>query len=551
MNENIKLVIIGGVAAGASTAARARRLSETAEITLIEKGQYVSFANCGLPYHIGGVIPERRSLLVQTPASLKARFNINVLTETEATIINRSSRTVTLKNLKAGTESEMKYDKLVLSTGALAFKPPIPGIDIASVFTLQTLNDLDDIMKHIAGKETKTAVVIGGGFIGLEAAENLVHKGVNVTLIEADKQVMPPMDHEMAALLHKHLSDNGINLLLNKKVTGISEKNGITSVYTDDGLSIETGMVILSIGVRPRSELAKAAGLDIGVTGGIHVNDKLQTSDPDIYAAGDVIEIVNPISGLPGFVPLAGPANRQGRIAADQIFGHDSRYRGTIGTSICRVFDLSAGVVGCNEKYLKKNNITYEKAIIHAANHATYYPGASIITFKLLFKPDTGAILGAQAVGADGVDKRIDVISTAIAGRLTVFDLEHLELAYAPPYGSAKDPVNLIGFVASNIIRKDHKIIHAEEIKSIDPGSSLLLDVRTASEFRYGHIPGAVNIPVDELRQRMNELPSDKKILINCQVGLRGYVAQRMLTLSGFDAVNMPGGYRSWTIINN
>ncbi len=550
MNDGLKLVIIGGVAGGATAAARARRLSETSEITIIEKGPYVSFANCGLPYHISGVIPQRNSLLVQTPESLKSRFNIDVRINTEAIAINREKHTVTIKDLKSGIESDLAYDRIILSPGSLAFKPPIPGIDLPQIFTLQTIPDLDAIMKWISEKKVRRAAVIGGGFIGVEAAENLKERGIAVSIIEADKQVMPPIDPEMAELIHQHLRVMGVELFLEKKVKAIVEKNGALSIATEDGTSIETDMAILAIGVRPRSELAKKAGLETGPMGGITVNDRLQTSDPDIYAVGDAIEIHNPLSGLPGYIPLAGPANRQGRIAADQVFGRDSRYRGTMGTSICKIFSLSAGAVGVSEKYLKRMNMSYKKTIIHAGNHANYYPGSEPIALKLLFTPDKGAILGAQAIGTEGVDKRIDVIAAAAAGGLTVFDLEHLELSYAPPYSSAKDPVNMAGFTAANMIRGDHIVIHAEDIPGIDPAAALLLDVRTAGEYKRGNIPGSINIPVNELRPRMKELDKEKKIIIYCQVGLRGYVAQRMLTLSGFDAVNLSGGYKTWCMVN-
>ncbi len=546
MNEKLRIVIIGGVAGGASAAARARRLSESAEITIIEKGPYVSFANCGLPYHIGGVIPDRESLLVQTPRSLHERFNITVRTMTEAVGIDRSARTVALRGADGRDAGTVPWDRLILSPGAQAFRPSMPGVDLPGVFTLQTIPDMDAVIAHIARGGVRRAAVIGGGFIGLEAAENLAKKGIAVDLVEADRQVMPPLDHEMAEIVHQHLAVRGVALHLERRVTGISHNGNALTLAFDDGKTMDTRMVLLSIGVRPRTGLARAAGLAIGVTGGIAVDERMRTSDPDIYAIGDAVEVTSPVTGLPGFVPLAGPANRQGRIAADSIFGRDSAYRGTLGTSICKVFDLAAGGTGASEKLLRKSGRDFRKVYVHAGNHAGYYPGAYPVAIKLLFDPSSGLLLGAQAVGAEGVDKRIDVLATALGARLTVFDLEHLELSYAPPFGSAKDPVNMAGFTAANMLRGDHRVIHAEDLHDLDPERDFLLDVRTADEFRADSIDGAVNIPVNELRPRLGELPKNKRIIAYCAVGLRGYVAQRMLTLSGFDAVNLCGGFKTW-----
>ncbi len=546
MKTDLNIVIIGGVAGGASAAARARRLSEGARITVIERGPFVSFANCGLPYHLSGVIPERNHLLVQTPESLSARFNLDVRINTEAVAINREAHTVTIRDVKSGQTDTIRYDRLILSPGAEAFRPPIEGIGLPGVYTLQTIPEMDAIIRHIREKKVSRAAVIGGGFIGIEAAENLALRGIAVSVIEADRQVMPPLDPEMAEILHAHLVENKIDLRLEQKVSAISRNNETLTISFAGGGSLDTDMIILAIGVRPRVTLAKNAGLEIGVTGGIVVNDGMQTSDPDIYAVGDAVEITNPLTGLPAAIALAGPANRQGRIAADRIFGRESRYHGTMGTSICQVFRLSAGAVGLTEKALARAGRPFLKSYTHAGNHAGYYPGSYPIAIKILFEPETGKIFGAQAVGADGVDKRIDVIATAIRAGMTVFDLEHLELSYAPPFGSAKDPVNMAGFVAANIIRSDHAILFAEDLHDLDPESAFLLDVRTRGEYEDGHIPGSVNIPVNELRRRMGELPKGKRIIAYCQVGLRGYVAQRMLSLSGFDSINLSGGYKNW-----
>ncbi len=546
MSEKRKIVIIGGVAGGASAATRARRLSETASIVIVEKGPYVSFANCGLPYHLGGVIQERDALLVQTPQSLKERFNIDVLVNAEAIAIDRNARTVLVRNLITGADDTLTYDALILAPGAEAVRPPLPGLDLPNVFTLQTMSDMDGIIAHVRGTRVKRAAVIGGGFIGVEAAENLAGRGIAVSLIEADRQVLPPLDPEMASPLHAHLRENGIDLRLGAKASACAADGDGIAITLDGGGIVSADLVILAIGVRPRTDLAKRAGLEIGETGAIKVDDAMRTSDSAIYAVGDVVEVTNPVTGLPAFIPLAGPANRQGRIAADQIFGRDSRYRGTIGTSICKVFSLAAGATGASEKLLRRIGRPYQKTYLHPGHHAGYYPGAESISLKVIFDTASGAILGAQAVGAKGVDKRIDVIAASIAAGRTVFDLEHLELAYAPPYGSAKDPVNMAGFIAGNILRGEHRIIHAEEIGALDPARDMLLDVRTVEENAEGRMPNSINIPINELRGRIGELPRDRRIVVYCAVGQRGYVAQRMLTQMGFDAVNLSGGYATW-----
>ncbi len=567
----MRLVIVGGVAGGASAATRARRLSESAEIIILEKGPHVSFANCGLPYHIGGVIPEQGALIVQTPQSLKARFNIDVRTNNQVLSIDRKRKLLKVLIVPEQREYELSYDKLILAPGAEAFRPPLPGLNLENVFNLQTITEMNGIISWIKNHQVKHATVLGAGFIGVEVAENLRQRGLAVSMIELGPQVLPNVDRDMAELLHQNIRLHGVDLKLETKLTSIAPKvsTGLNTkpspetcltVNLEDKAgtrsSLNTHMVIVAAGVRPRTALAKEAGLQLGITGGIQVNERMETSDEHIYAAGDAVEVTNPISNRQVLIPLAGPANRQGRIAADQVFGRkDSRYRGTSGTSICKVFDLAAGTVGLNQKALTTAGTQFETAIIHPGNHAGYYPGSSPITFKMYFNPTNGQIFGAQAIGMEGVDKRIDVISTAIAGKLTVFDLEHLELAYAPPFNSAKDPVNMIGFVAANMIRGDHRPIQSAQLEEIlkqseyapDKGNNtVLLDVRTLEEHEAGHIPGSILMPVDELRDRISQLAADKEYITYCRVGLRGYTAQRILTQSGFNARNLVGGYTSW-----
>jgi NADPH-dependent 2,4-dienoyl-CoA reductase/sulfur reductase-like enzyme/rhodanese-related sulfurtransferase len=541
-----RIVIIGGVAGGASAAARARRLSEDATITLIEKGPFVSFANCGLPYHVGGVIEDRAKLLVQTPKSLKARFNIDVHVETEAIEIKRQEKQVIVKDLKSGKESAIPYDELILSTGAESFRPTIPGIDSPFVFTLQTIPEMDRLMSWIKEKNPKHATVIGGGFIGLETAENLAHKGIAVTIVEMGDQLFAPVDLEMAQLIHRKFRAHHIDLKLKTQLTAIETVQGQSHVSFSTGEKLKTDLVVMAIGVRPRTALAEKAGLQLGARKGVQVNSKMQTSDPHIFAVGDMVEVMNPLTKESGLVPLAGPANRQGRIAADVIFGKDVEYRGTIGTSICKLFNLTAATTGANQKTLKRLQIPHESITLHPSNHATYYPGAEQMVLKLIFAKNDGKILGAQIIGHHGVDKRIDVLSTAIQAGMTIHDLENLELAYAPPYSSAKDPVNFAGFVAANVASGDHRMIHAEEVELLLKQGAQMIDVRTANEFEQGTLPTAKNISVDHLRERMSELDPKKKIIVHCRVGLRGYVAQRILTQHGFDCVNLDGGYLSW-----
>lgn len=538
-----KIVIIGGVAGGASAAARARRLSENSEIILVERGPYVSFANCGLPYHIGGEIADRDRLLVTTPEQLRTRFRIDVRTLHEVTAIDPAGKEVEIKNLASGEVYRESYDALVLSPGAEPIRPPIPGIDSPKVLTLRNMEDMDRIIKALDGR--RHATVIGGGYIGLEMAEALRRRNIATSLIELAPQVMGPADPEMVSILHQELTINGVDLRLGTSVTGFSETAAGLKLSLSSGETLETGLAVLAIGVRPETALAKAAGLELGPRGGIQVNDRMQTSDKNIYAVGDAVEVVDFITRQPALIPLAGPANRQGRIAADNISGRDARYKDTQGTAICKVFNLAIGMTGLSEKAAKRAGVAYEKIYVHPASHASYYPGAAPLSIKMLFDPQNGKVLGAQAVGSDGVDKRIDVFAVAIRAGLTVFDLEDLELSYAPPFGSAKDPVNFAGFVAANALRGDVKLCQAEDMMR-PAGHQKLLDVRTPSETAAGTIPGAKNIPVDELRDRLGELSKEKEYLVFCRVGLRGYLACRILTENGLKCRNLTGGYTTY-----
>lgn len=541
----MKVVIVGGVAGGASAAARLRRLDEDAEIILFEKGEYISYANCGLPYYIGEVIKEREKLVVQTPEAMSKRFSIDIRTLSEVTKINPDEKTVVVHDIKNDRTYTESYDKLILSPGAEPIKPPMPGIDGKNIFTLRTIPDTYRIKDFVDNNKPKKAVVVGGGFIGLEVAENLKEAGLDVTIVELADHVMAPLDYEMAAIVHQRLKDKGVNLILKDGVKEFHHKEGITTVVLNSGNTLITDMVVLGIGVRPDTKLAKDAGLAIGERGGIKVNEYMQTSNPDIYAVGDAIEVKDYINGSNTLIPLAGPANKQGRIAADNICGRKSKYDGTQGTSVAKIFDLTVAATGNNETILKRAGIDYEKVIIHPNSHASYYPDALPMTIKLIFKKDDGKILGAQIVGFDGVDKRIDVIATAIRSNMTVYDLEELELAYAPPYSSAKDPVNMAGFAASNILKGDISVFHWDEVKDIDLSKSLILDVRTDLEYQLGNINGSINIPVDELRENLHKIPKDKDIYVYCQVGLRGYIACRILMQNGFKSVkNLSGGYK-------
>ncbi|WP_053362235.1 CoA-disulfide reductase [Bacillus sp. FJAT-27251] len=541
-----KIVIVGGVAGGATAAARLRRLDETSSIILIERGEHISFANCGLPYYIGETIKDRQKLLVQTVEGMSKKFNLDIRNLTEVIGINRDQKTVTVKNLQSNEVYEENYDSLILSPGAKPVVPPIDGLSEANnTFTLRNIPDTDKIKSFIDKKHPQKAVVIGGGFIGLEMAENLAERGIEVTVVELGKQVMAPLDYEMASLIHSHLAEKGVNLILEDGVKAFKQNGSI--IELESGLQICTDMAILSIGVSPENKLAVMAGLEVGQRGGILVNDYLQTNDPDIYAIGDAIEVKDFINGNAAMIPLAGPANRQGRIAANNVYGKQEKYKGTLGTSIAKVYDLTAAATGMNEKQLKQLGKDYQAVHIHPSSHAGYYPGAAPIALKLLFSPETGSIYGAQAVGEDGVDKRIDVIATAIKGGLTVHDLTEVELSYAPPFSSAKDPVNMAGYVAANIMDGDVETVQWDEIDLIVENGGLLIDVREPIERARGFIKGSINIPLGEIRDRLPEIPKDQTVFVSCQVGLRGYLASRILKENGYRVKNLDGGWKTYS----
>lgn len=541
----MRILIIGGVAGGASAAARARRLSENAEIIIFERGEHVSFANCGLPYHIGGVIKERDKLIVQTTDSLFKRFRIQTRIKTEVIKIDRLQKNIIVKDLLTGMETQESYDFLILSPGADPIKPPMPGLVLPQVMTLRNLSDMDKIKSKIDQNKAKKVVVVGGGYIGLEMTEALRERGVAVTIIELSGQVMGPADPEMAYFLHQELKRHGVDLQFGVSVKGFYPKTEGVMAELSNGQKIDCDAVILAIGVKPEVSLAKEAALETGQRGGIVVNEQMRTNDPCIFAVGDAVEVDEFVTGTKALIPLAGPANRQGRIAADNIFGRNSVYKKTQGTAICKLFDLTIGMTGVNEKILKRLNMPFEKVYIHSNNHASYYPGATQMNLKLLFDPQNGKILGAQAVGKEGVDKRIDVLAVALRAGMTVYDLQHLELCYAPPYGSAKDPVNFLGFVAVNMLKGDVTNCHCEDLKP----DQVLLDVRSAKEFMEGMIPGAVNINIDDLRDHISGLDKEKEYIAYCQVGLRGYLACRVLTQNGFKCRNLSGGYQTYKAV--
>lgn len=544
-----RILIIGGVAGGASAATRAKRLSEDAEILLFERGPYVSFANCGLPYHIGGVIPERNSLLLQTPESLNARFDIDVRVNTEIIAIDRAAKQVVAKNLRTGKESRERYDALVLSPGADPIRPALPGIDHPKVFTLRNMQDMDAIIADIPASKGR-ALVVGAGYIGLELAESFRHRGLSVTLVEKLPQVLAVADPEMTSPLTELLASNGVDVRLNTALAAIEDQDGNPVALFEDGSRLECFLAVLCIGVKPETKLAVEAGLAIGPKGGIQVDEQMRTSDPAIWAVGDAVEVPHFVSGEASLIPLAGPANRQGRIAAEVILGRDSRYKASQGTAICKVFNLAYASTGLSEKVLKQKGIPHECIYVHPADHATYYPNAQPMTLKLCFDPKDGRILGAQAVGVSGVDKRIDVLAVAMRAGMTVYDLEDLELCYAPPFGSAKDAVNMAGFVASNVSRGDITLWRPEELATLDE-SHFLLDVRTFEENALGTIPGAACAPLDELRDRLEDIPQDKEILAFCQAGLRGYIATRILMQHGYKVRNLSGGYKRYAMWKN
>ncbi len=548
-----RYLIIGGVAGGATAAARLRRLDEKAEITIYERGGHVSYANCGLPYYLGSVIPDRNRLFVQTPAGFKNRFNIDVRVDAEVTAIDITEKSITIKELSSDNVIHDRYDKLILSPGAEPVKPPISGIDLEGIFTLRNVSDTDRIKKHLDESRPKNVLVVGGGFIGLEMAENLHGLGIGVTVVEMADQVMANLDREIAAEVHQQLTSNRVELILKDGVSTFEKAGNFIVTRLSSGREITAGMVILSIGVRPDTKLAREAGIAIGPRGGIAVNEFLQTSDPDIYAVGDAIEFNNPITKQATITFLAGPANKQGRIAADNIVsGNKKTYGGSIATAVAKIFDLTVASTGSNEKLLKAAGIPYLASITHSASHATYYPGATQMSVKILFAPSSGILFGAQIAGYDGVDKRIDVFSSVIGRGGSVRDLVEFDHAYAPPYSSAKDPVNMAGFVGENILEGQSPTIQWHELSGLDQSSTMLIDVRTASEFRNGTIPDAVNIPVDELRSHLGKIPKNKKIVIFCAVGLRGYVAARMMLQSGFTNVsNLAGGYKTYSLAMN
>uniref|UniRef100_A0A7S4NPN9 Rhodanese domain-containing protein n=1 Tax=Guillardia theta TaxID=55529 RepID=A0A7S4NPN9_GUITH len=546
-----KIVIVGGVAGGASAAARLRRLDENATITVFEKGPFVSFANCGLPYYVGDVIKDDKDLVLATPALFKNRYKIDVRTQNEVVKIDTKAKTVEVKDVAKNTTSTESYDALVLAPGAFPIRPPLPGIDLPGIFLLRTIPDSMQIRAWMDQYKIKRAVVVGGGFIGLETAENLVHRGIEVTIVEMGTQILPPMDPEMAEILHEHCKAKGVNLCLGDGVAGFYKTDTGLEVATQSGARYPCEVAILGIGVRPETKLAKEAGLELGKLGGIKVDEQMRTSDPNIWAVGDAVEVKDFVTGQMALVPLAGPANRQGRIAADAINGRSSTFRGVQGTAVCGVFDKVAASTGASEKTLKRYGIPYEKVYLHPNNHVGYYPGAKMIHFKLLYSPKDGKILGAQAIGEAGVEKRIDVVAMAIQQGMTVYDLEESELCYAPQFGAAKDPVNFAGFIASNSLRGDSPIVHWDAIikGECDP-NHVLVDVRTKEEINLGMYKGAKHIPIDEMRARMSELPKDKPIYLYCGVGLRGYNVVRMLKQNGYQAYNVPGGWKTYAYVS-
>jgi NADPH-dependent 2,4-dienoyl-CoA reductase/sulfur reductase-like enzyme/rhodanese-related sulfurtransferase len=543
----MKYIIIGAVAGGASTAARLRRLDEHAEIIVFEKGEYISYANCGLPYYIGDVITDRNQLFVQTADAFTRRFNIDVRTRTEVTEIDPEKKIITAVHLTTGEVFTENYNKLVLSPGAEPIRPPLPGISDKAIFTLRNVHDTDMIKSYVQHNKVKKAVIIGAGFIGLEMAENFHRLGLHVTVIEMINQILAPVDFPIAALVQQHIRSKGVRLRLNTMVTGFTRDAEGLAVTFKNGDILRADMVLLSIGVRPDTRLAEKAGLTIGSARGIAVNEYLQTSDPDIYAVGDAIEFKNFITGRPMITYLAGPANKQGRICANNIvLGNSHAYHGSINTAIVQVFEMTIATAGMAAKHLKAANIPHIISTNHAGSHASYYPEAKRMSIQIAFSPSDGRLLGAQIAGYEGVDKRIDILSACIKMGRTIYDLEEFEQAYAPPYSSAKDPVNMAGFVAENILLKRLKVFYWHELAGLKP-EDLLIDVRREEEFAAGNIPGAINIPLDEIRLRLREIPLGKNILIYCEAGLRGYLAQRILKQNGFVSVaNLSGGYVSW-----
>jgi len=551
MSNKKRILIVGGVAGGASCAARARRLSEEAEIIIFDRGSFVSFANCGLPYYVGDVIKDEEDLIVATPELFMKRFRIQVRLNSEVVDIDRENSEIEVTDLNRGQRYREKYDALVLSPGAVPLKPPIPGIELPGIFTLRTIPDSRQIRQWIEKHKARKALVVGGGYIGMEMTENLIKRGLSVTVVEMLPQIVPAVDPEMATQIQAHLIDCGVSLRLGQAVTGFEQKeDGRILAKLDSGKNETADLVILSIGVRPETKLAKEAGLEIGELGGIRVDDRLRTSDDRIWAVGDAIEVKNIVTGRMALIPLAGPANRQGRIAANVIMGRVARFRGVQATSVCGVLGLTIATTGPNEKMLKHLGLwgepaKYEKIYMHMGHHAYYYPGASLISLKLIFSLENGRVVGAQAVGKEGVEKRMDIISMAIQNNATVFDLEEAELCYSPQFGSAKDPVNIAGMIASNILRGDLHTIHWEDLSG---AGAFILDVRDPIELKDGHIDGAVNITLDDLRDRISEVPKDKEIWVYCFSGQRSYYAARMLVQHGYTVKNLSGGFKTYSL---
>lgn len=548
----MKVVIVGGVAGGATAAARIRRLDEKAEITVFEKSGFISYANCGLPYYIGDVITDKEELTLQTPESFYNRFNVNVKVHHEVTAVHPNRKTVEVKNLDTGEVFEEKYDKLLLSPGAKPIKPPFKGIDSDKLFTLRTVEDTLKIKEYVDKNKPKSAVVAGGGFIGLETAENLRELGVDVTIVQLLPQLMAPFDSDMASFIHSEVRKHGVKLALGRKVEDIYDENEKIVVALENDEPLTADMVVLAIGVAPDTSLAESAGLQLGVKNSIVVNDRMETSCPDIYAVGDAVQVKHFVSNEDTLISLAGPANKQGRIAADNICGKDSRFGGSQGSSVIKVFDLTAASTGINERTAKTLGTDCDNVVLSPMSHAGYYPDGRVMTMKVLFEKGTYRLLGAQIIGAQGVDKRIDVIATAIRAKMKATDLKELDLAYAPPYSSAKDPVNMAGYIIDNIANGVVKQWHIEDADLLPrDGSVTLLDTRTAAEYAQGHINGFINIPVDELRQRLEELDSAKPVYVICQSGLRSYIASRILTGNGFDCYNFAGGFRFYDAVKN
>ena len=546
----MKVLIVGGVAGGATAAARIRRLDETAEITVYERSGYISYANCGLPYYIGDVITDPEELTLQTPESFFSRFRINMKVHHEVTAIHPDQKTISVKNLGTGEEFEESYDKLILSPGAKPTQPRIPGVGIEKVFTLRTVEDTFRIKEYINEHQPKSAVLAGGGFIGLELAENLKELGMDVTIVQRPKQLMNPFDADMASLIHSEMRKHGVKLALGHTVEGFEEKNGGIDVLLKDEMPLHADMVVLAIGVTPDSHLAKEAGLELGIKGSIVVNDRMETSVPDIYAAGDAVQVKHFVTGQEALISLAGPANKQGRIIADNICGGDSRYPGSQGSSVIKVFDMTAATTGMNETNARKAGLDVDTVILSPMSHAGYYPGGKVMTMKVVFEKETWRLVGAQIVGYEGVDKRIDVLATAIHAGMKATELKDLDLAYAPPYSSAKDPVNMAGFMIDNISKGTLKQWHLEEVDLLPrDGSVTLLDVRTIREYGNGHIEGFKNIPVDELRERLDEIEKDKPVYVICQSGLRSYIGTRILEGNGYKAYNFSGGFRFYDAV--